>query len=169
MKQREPRRRVLIPARMKSATEWRDACIVNLSSRGALVRSSDSPTRGDYLELRRGSHIIVARVMWSEDGECGVKAQDWIAVEALVANHDPVVEPVTDDGRRVDRRAVQRRTNDDGAEASRWLGQACEYGVVALLGAAAAVFASQTVSQVLSQPMAEVEQAMANQDIINDP
>ena len=50
---------------------WGDVCILNLSKRGMLVQAPEAPERGTYLEVRRGSKEIVARVVWSAGNRFG--------------------------------------------------------------------------------------------------
>src|SRR5690349_16447421 len=88
MKQREPRRNVLIRARMRNGPSWADVNIRNISSRGLMVQAASSPPRGSYVELRRGRHAIVARVAWSNGRRFGVQTQDRLDVDAIVAEPD---------------------------------------------------------------------------------
>ena len=53
------RRRVLLPARMRTSAGWSDACILNVSSRGALIHAKRPITQGSVVELRHGDHVIV--------------------------------------------------------------------------------------------------------------
>lgn len=57
-------------------TGRRDACILDLSSRGLMIHASETVPGGSYLELRRGRHVIVARVVWSRDRRAGLQAQE---------------------------------------------------------------------------------------------
>ncbi len=73
MKQREARQPVAVPARLRVATGWQDATILNMSTRGIMFRCTFPMERGHYLELRRGGHVIVAQVMWGRDGRYAAK------------------------------------------------------------------------------------------------
>jgi hypothetical protein len=54
MKTREPRRKVLVGARIRHGLKWDDIRILNVSSRGLCLHSRDAPPRGIYVKLRRG-------------------------------------------------------------------------------------------------------------------
>ena len=49
MKQREPRRKVMLSARLRQEVGWSDANILNVSSRGLLLHGTIRPARGSYL------------------------------------------------------------------------------------------------------------------------
>ena len=71
---------------MLAGAAWSDVCIVNLSSRGAGLQCACPPVRGTYVEIRRGSHVLVGQVMWSAGHRFGVRTQDRLAVNAIIAN-----------------------------------------------------------------------------------
>ena len=161
MKAREERRKVLIKTRMCVGATWGDAAVLNISSRGLLLSAgSPSPPRGSYLEVRRGPHIVVGRVIWS-DGQCfGVKAQDPIAVDAFVSNRQPQGGPAeADPAGPVERRAVRRP--EQRHERSRQLGRAMQFACLAILGATAAFVAFGSVGRVFAKPLASVEAILA--------
>ena len=83
LRKREPRVAVMLPARMKDGSTWVDAVIHNISSRGALIGSNQTPQTGTYVEIRRGSNILIGRVMWRKDRFFGVRTQDKIDLAAL--------------------------------------------------------------------------------------
>ena len=39
---------------------------------------------GTQVELRRGDHVIVARVMWRDGGRAGLRAEDRLPVEEIM-------------------------------------------------------------------------------------
>lgn len=86
MKSREPRIKVLIGARMRAGAAWGDVCLLNLSSRGVLAQAAVPPLKGAYIEVRRGSHVIVARVVWAKKHRFGALTQDPIGVDAIIAD-----------------------------------------------------------------------------------
>lgn len=163
MKTREPRRKVMIPARFKAASGWRDACILNVSSRGAMVYAPDLPSRGEIVELRRGQLTIMARVMWRTGGRCGVKTQELISVDQLLA--DPEAENSVSSqpsmGMRVDRR-VRQRNAAEAHDASRRRGRLIEYGFIGALVMLAAGVLVQAVASTFSRPLAATEAALVS-------
>ncbi len=129
MKPRQPRQKVLIRARLKGPDGWHDACIVDLSRRGAGLQVATAPPRGSYVEISRGAYHIVARVMWSRGHRFGVSAQDDIPVDLIAAERAPA-------NRHAERRAkVDRR---------------------AVAGIAAAMVAGAEVRNALAAPLVEI-------------
>lgn len=158
MKTREQRRKVVIPARMRGPAGWQDACILNVSERGMLLQSSAPSPRGAYVEIRRGQHVVVARVIWSQSGKFGVRAQDLLPVEALIARQDAVAGALLDAG-QAERRSVPRRA-DDRHDHSRMRARAGEFVVMALAGTMAASLAYGAVVDSLARPLAAASRAL---------
>ena len=161
MKPREPRKKVMIKARMRVGAAWRDACILDLSSRGLMIQASDPLPGGSYLELRRGRHVIVARVVWSRDRRAGLRTQDALPTEAIIAEPDHSAGPpiVAGAERRAAPAARVPRATDH--EQSRWQSRAWEFASVVFVGAAFATVAYGTVASALERPLEAVEGALA--------
>lgn len=158
LKAREPRRKVMIKARMRAGASWSDACILNMSSRGMLVHAPTAPARGAYLELRRGGYVIVARVVWANDNRFGVQTQDVVPADDLIRNPDGAGQSIApQQSGFVERRAAPRQRH----EASRWRARAVEFGTFALLGGVAATLMLGAMSEVLAHPMELVETALS--------
>lgn len=83
-KNREWRRYVRIKARMMSGEGWRDAAILNVSSRGLMVHSSCSPDPGRPVEIRSGEQAIRARVVWKKGQRIGLRSDAPLPVMDLV-------------------------------------------------------------------------------------
>src|SRR5690349_10239243 len=83
-KPRELRRRVVLPARMRLGTSWSDTCILNVSSRGLMIHTGRQVAKGTQVELRRGDHIILARVVWRDGGRAGLQAEERVPIEEIV-------------------------------------------------------------------------------------
>ncbi len=75
MKQREPRRKVLVRARMRCGTGWGDVTIHNMSSRGLLATAPEEHRTGEVIEIRRIHQIIVGRIVWQNGPFFGVRTQ----------------------------------------------------------------------------------------------
>lgn len=159
LKPREPRRKVMIPARMRSGAAWSDACILDLSSRGMLVKAPVAPSRGSYLEIRRGSCVIVARVVWANADRFGVHTQDRVPADGLINHPDRPATAKPDETGFVERRTAAR-ASVARHEASRWRGRAWEFCAFVLLGAAGATIALGAVDDLLAKPLARVESAL---------
>lgn len=161
MKPREPRRNVMIKARMRAGGSWSDTCILNLSSRGMLLRSAASPGCGSYLEIRRGNHIFVARVVWSGPDRFGVQTQDYVPVDSLAQNPDraPPIAPAAVTG--VGECRATCRAAQLAHEKSRIAGRIVEFGTFLLVAGFATMLVAGTVVEVLFEPLAQADAALA--------
>ena len=155
MRNREARKPVMIVARMRVGARWLDARILNISSRGLMLHADDPPPLGSYLELRRGAHTIVARVMWSGDERVGVMSQDAICADELIRDLPP-----TSGAQAGEERRAAPRTTVTAHEASRWHGRSMKFAAVALLGMALGAGVIGAVENMSGQPMARVEAAL---------
>ena len=138
---------------MRLGGAWSDACILNISSRGMLLQSARPPGRGSYVEIRRGPHVIVARVVWAKQHRFGVKSQDCLAVDLLVGeaggSEGAAAGPVL-----VERRAAPRRRSR--ADSSRAFGRAFEFACIGCLAAMGATVLLGAVHEALARPFAAV-------------
>ena len=143
---------------MRAGATWSDACILNMSSHGMLVHAPSAPSRGSYLEIRRGGFVIVARVVWANDNRFGVQTQDVVPADDMVRNPDGAVRtPSRDATGFVERRAIPRQSH----EASRWRARALEFGTFVLMGGIAAMLTLSTMGELLARPLALVETALS--------
>ena len=161
MKPREPRKKVMIKARMRVGAAWRDACILDLSSRGLMIQANDPPPGGSYLELRRGRHVIIARVMWTRDRRAGLRAQDALPTEAIIAEPDHSAGPPIVAGSERRTAPAARAVRPTDHEHSRWQSRAWEFASVVFVGAAFATVAYGAVASALERPLASVENALS--------
>src|SRR5690606_30114952 len=83
-KAREPRRQVILPARMRVGGQWCDVRIRNVSSRGLMAQGEDAPQTGTYVEIRRADQVVIGRTVWRNGDRFGVRTQDQLNVEALL-------------------------------------------------------------------------------------
>lgn len=81
---RAVRWRVVVPARLRHGASWSDICILNVSSGGLLIHSGRPLQRGTEVEVHRGDHAIVAKVVWREGARAGLKADEQLAVDEIV-------------------------------------------------------------------------------------
>lgn len=161
MKPREQRMKVILPARMKDHRGWHDVRILNISSQGLMARSPAAPARGAYLELRRGGHVIVARVVWSNGQQFGVQSQARL-VPAQIIEERPAAAAAAvpaDSGRHVERRSLPRRperTHDQ----SRWRARTLEFAGILSLVAGLAILALDVSQQALAQSLEAVDSSL---------
>ncbi|HEX5182956.1 MAG TPA: PilZ domain-containing protein [Allosphingosinicella sp.] len=83
MKTREPRRNVIISARVRVSNVWFDTQIRNISSRGMMIDLKTPVPRGTYIEIARQEWRTAARVAWIGAGRCGVRTQDHVCLAEL--------------------------------------------------------------------------------------
>ena len=99
--------------------------------------------------------------MWSRDRHCGLRTQDRLPTEAIIA------EPDASSGRLIvpghERRAepAARAPRPKSHEESRWRSRALEYVTLALVGVSCAGLAYGAVTNALAAPLATVEHALA--------
>jgi len=154
---REPRKEVRIGVRLKDDAGWSDAQILNVSSRGVMAMCAEPPPRGSYVEIRRGSCVMIGRVAWTGSDRIGVHVRERIAVEDLL-------QPATP-GRKALRAAndIQMRlyeprkpSLDERAASSGRFARAFDFAAIGIVAVGLAAFASSMVSQAFVEPLARV-------------
>lgn len=156
MKQREARQPVKVPARLRVAAGWQDATILNLSTRGVMFRCTVPMERGHFLELRRGSHVIVAQIMWASDGSYGAKAQGLIPITDVVQDKPATRSLLLP----VDRRIVDR-TISERADSARRCARAMEIMLAGFGAICAAFFLADFAFGVLTDPLQQIDFALS--------
>lgn len=150
----------MIKARVRAGATWTDACILNLSARGMLVRAARRPARGSYLEIRRGAHVIIARVVWAKPDRFGVQTQDPVPTDSLIVDAQKPPSPKDPQGSAFIERRSAKRSHEERHEASRRRSRAIEFGTFLLLGALATLMIGGSVSEALGRPMTAVSAAL---------
>lgn len=149
----------MIRARLRSGASWADACILNLSPRGMGLQSASPPGRGSYVELRRGHHVIVARVMWTNGHRFGIRSQDTIPVDSVISEPDL---SAANDGAPpapvIERRTAPRFT--ERHDGSRTLSRSIQFGFVLILGASAGLTLFDGVRQAFGKPLESAAAAL---------
>jgi hypothetical protein len=151
----------MIGARMRAGASWSEAFILNMSSKGLLVRSDQSPSRGSYLEICRGHHVIVARVVWSGSGRFGVQTQDPVPAASLIRNPDALAPAKPSAANLEDRREASRPPPQVRHEGSRQKARVAEFMAVALLCGLAALLIAGTLGNFMAAPLDAVQAALA--------
>jgi len=164
LKQREPRRTVILKAQMRDADGWRAVTICNVSSRGLMAKCSTRPAKGAYIELRhRGVHIV-GRVAWVQGSRFGVRTQDKIDIDALLegprakgmrtGETNPPAAPHHSAARSIPDLPAQ-------IAASCRIARAFDWSVVVLGSVLAAIFIFGAASTALRAPMEKAAAALA--------
>ena len=157
MQQREPRHDVDLPARLRGDDSWSDICIRNVSSHGMMLLIADPPQRGAYIEVRRGSAVVIGRVMWIGVGRCGLRTKERIRVADLTMAN---AQPKDATGARPERRARARLHRPDAAAArSAFIGRVMQFAAMVALVLAAGGFLAHTTYGLLAKPSAAISQA----------
>jgi hypothetical protein len=157
-KPRELRRRVMLRARLRAAAGWSDACILNVSSRGLMINAAGaaSPQKGSTIEIWHGGHVIVAEVMWRKGTRAGLRSDQRVPVEEIMAlSNAPSLQLTAGQWPQVERRK-QPRSHDD----SRLRSRAIEFTGVAVVVLCLAGGVLAMVQQALARPMAHVAAAL---------
>lgn len=162
---REQRVRVVIASRMRVDDRWTDVSIRNISAHGLLIAAPEPPARGSYVEIRRGTQIIVARSVWADGQYCGLRSQEILPVQQIIAEprltrRPAVAVAVADGDRRRDDRRAAAATIADRQDRSRRFAAAFQF--VAFVGVALGVsgWAALRIYTLLAAPAASVARAI---------
>lgn len=158
-RKREPRRKTALPARLRTDGTWGDATVLNMSSRGLMIRTQQAIRPGTYLEIRRGTDLaIVGRVVWCSGPYAGIRSQDAIDVEAAACSTARATSAVGGS----DRRSSARRPASaaEKAERSRMLGSLIQYVAMAAAVAVGGVIAASVAGDVLHSAFRPVAAAL---------
>jgi len=153
---RELRRRVVLPARLRTGTQWSDTCILNISSRGLMILSGRVSPKDSLVELRRGEHVIIARVVWRDGGRVGLQSKDRVPVEEIISTDRVPLLRLTVDGHPIERR---RRSREPSVTA-RSQGRIMEFIAVGLIATSLVTAAWQMTGQALARPLVLVASAL---------
>lgn len=148
--QRESRVKTMLPARMRSQAGWSDACILNVSSRGLMVYSNGTAQPGSFVEIRRGSQLVVARVVWRKNGRMGLWSPDKVHVHEILSDSG-VAAVVQSTAAAVERRRIPRTQDQSRARA-----RAMEFLTTVLIATGLAGWAVLYVHEVMARPMTVV-------------
>lgn len=158
---REQRQPVLLPCHMRDGATSIPACIHNISSRGVLVGADDAPAAGTYVDIRRGRHVIIGRVVWRKGRVFGVRTQDRLDIAALTAPDAPGCARTA--GRRsasaTERLAAEGRLARQ-IEQSRRLATGLQFFVLSLVAVGAGLFVAFSVYGMLAAPADAIENAL---------
>ena len=163
-KRRHPRRKVLIPARLKQDTGWFDICIRDISPKGLLVQGSSPPRRGTYVEIRRGAHVIIAKVAWAKEQQFGLTTQDILLVDALINRPDATGfghSQMPSNDAHAGRRATPKVSSEQAAARSRHLSAMIQYGFALVFALACAVALGDVVQESFHRSLGTVTAALA--------
>lgn len=163
LRPREPRRKVRIPVRMRAGGSWADMCMLDISSRGLSMPGCNPPALGSYIEVRRGSHVIIAQVVWRSAGRVGARTQDPVPVEAFANTraNTGVVAPAKSMSFGPERRAdVRLPTPAEMHERSRLIGRLIEFSFLLAATASLAILCGGVAMTAIAEPLTIVTTAL---------
>ena len=138
-----------MPARLRHGSSWSDACILNVSSRGLLIHTGRPISTGTIVEVRRGQHVIVARVIWRDGGRAGLRAENRVPVEHIATlGQSPALQLTA--------ATEERRKHPRREERNRLRGRGVEFGAVLLIAAALTGAGFSMVEAAFARPLALV-------------
>lgn len=162
---REARNATHLPARYNSEGVWSDVLILNVSSRGLMGACHNPPKRGEFIELRRGSSVIVVHVRWSCGRRFGARSQDMIDLSLLTrsaAAKTPLRRGRNNSTRPAGRATPTAWQIDRRAGASRHFARRFDFLTVSAAAALAAILAADTAYDALATPTDAISQALAS-------
>lgn len=162
---RENRKSVRISVRVRTDDGWVDATVRNVSNRGMMLHSLQPLRRNQFVEITRGRHRVVGRIVWSNATVCGLHSRESVDIAGLLAPPTAGASNEREERRARPRGTPQARAIPLGerAAASRALGRTFEFAFVACAASCVAVIATVSVQEALAAPLEEVRLAMAGQ------
>ena len=155
LKPRDERLKVLIRARMRIGASWADVCIVNITPGGLGMQAARPPKHGDYVEIQRGAHVIVGRVIWSGTHRFGVRAQGTLPVDSIMNDPDRQLVGAA----AAERPAAAPRPRAHQLE-SRIRVRLFEFLCIAGVGVGFALAVAGSVQAAIAAPMAQIATAL---------
>ena len=150
----EDRSQAILQARLRGGGAEREACLLDLSSRGFMALADPAPPRGSYIELVVGRHSLVGQVQWSEERRFGVRLREPIDAQVVLGNE---AAPATAKAKNV---AKNKPSIEARLAFSRHFARGFTYGILAAVVGVAATTMASAVSTSLA-PLAKVTGALA--------
>jgi hypothetical protein len=141
----------MLRARLRDGGPERDACIVDLSSRGLAATADNPPRRGDFVEMIVGDIIVVGQVKWSSMRRFGMAFRERISVVGLLSGE---AGPVSLKQRESERKRKARFALPGS------LAKRIEFAMLFAAGASATFVLADFVTDAL-RPMDQIQVAMA--------
>lgn len=151
---REWRRKVAIPARVHSGSEWGDGQILNISSRGMLLQFSRPLSVGSEIEVCQGGCQVPATVVWREGFRTGIAAAepivvaDWVSASLSKTGGLSLVGPAS--------AASAARWRKRESAQWRALGRQLQHYAIVGLAAALVIAVAALAARTLFEPLARV-------------
>jgi hypothetical protein len=119
-----------------------------------MIHTSRQISRGTEVEIRRGDHVIIARVAWRDGARAGLQADERVPVEEIMTlGQSPALQLTAVQS---DRRKSPRREDQ-----SRLRGRAMEFAGVVAVVVSLSGYAATIVHDALILPLAAVTAVLA--------
>jgi hypothetical protein len=141
---------------MRTGSGWDDIRVLNVSSRGLLIEAPRLDPNAGTVELRHGDQAINARVIWRDGSHVGLRAEDRIPIEQILAFGQSTTLQLPCARPSADRRR-QLRTRVDR---NRLRGRAFEFLSVTVVVACIGLTLATAAADALARPMAVVKAAL---------
>lgn len=149
-----------VPCRLNVSGNWLNGCIHDVSDKGLLISCTSPPPIGTYVDIRRGTLVIIGRVVWQGGSRFGVRTQDPVSIAALV--NEPVLKsrPATSDRRSLSREGSGRSVIQQ-AERNRQRSSAFQFVCIVIGGVGIAYYAAICCYQALAVPLEAIADALS--------
>jgi hypothetical protein len=88
----EDRTKALVRCALRGDGDEREACILDISSRGLLLSAATPPPRGAFVELIVGRHSLIGQVKWSSQRRFGLILRERISVVGLLSGGEDAIK-----------------------------------------------------------------------------
>lgn len=157
---REQRLPALLPCHIRHGASAIPACIHNLSSHGLLVGSDGAPAPGTYVDIRRGRHVIIGRVVWRKGRIFGVRTQDRLDLAGLMAAPGDKAAPSGRSAASATARLASEGRLARQIEQSRRLATGLQFFVLTLVAIGAGLFVAISAYGMLAAPAEAIGNAL---------
>ena len=159
-KPREWRRRVLVSARMRSPAGWGEARILNVSSRGMMIRTVHPAHPGSLIELRQGDQVMFAQVVWQSGTRAGLRSNNVLPVTDLMCMSETLGEPAVQWSPGGALAQVRPSCIDEAAVAYR--SRIMQFAAITAIAAIVATGLGSMAVDVLGTPLKQIQLALGN-------
>jgi hypothetical protein len=84
MPRAEERTGVMVRATLRDGGGAREACVLDVSTRGLLLTTARPPARGEFVEIAIGDSRLAGQVKWSAKRRFGIALRDRVSVIAFL-------------------------------------------------------------------------------------
>ncbi|WP_443027598.1 hypothetical protein [Sphingomonas sp. LR55] len=144
--------------RLNISGKWSDGCIHDVSNKGLLISCTNPPAIGTYVDIRRGTLVIIGRVVWKGGSRFGVQTQDPVNIAALV--NEPVLKSRPSASRRSLTREKPVQSVTQRAERNRQRSSTIQFVCVVMAALGIAYFAAISCYQALAVPLGTIANAL---------